>query len=117
MSGHNTAIAAGGAMAAAAAGGPLEQVFTELALMLVLMGAGGGATRGLAIRLPFLEVLRGITLGGLLAGGLGVLLPHILRPWVGDDTLLTVPALAACAFLVGFLQDIVITRLQREPKP
>jgi hypothetical protein len=101
---------------AALAGGPLQQVFNELALVLVLMGAGGGATRGLAIRLPWQEVLRGIVLGGLLAGGLGVLTPHILRPWIGTDALITVPALAAGAFLVGFLQDVVIARLQRPPQ-
>jgi len=117
MSGQTTALAgAGGAVLAAAAGGPLEQVFNELGLVLVIMGAAGGATRGLAVRLALVEVGRGVLLGGLLAGGLGVLLPHILRPWIGADALITVPMLAACAFLAGFLQDVVLSRLRRPPQ-
>ena len=98
------------------AGGPLAEVFNELALVLALMGAAGGATRGLALRLQWREVLRGIALGALLASGVGVLLPHVLGPWLGPDLPVTVPALAACAYLVGFMQDAVIARLQRGPK-
>jgi hypothetical protein len=117
MSGQSTAVATGGAAVAALAGGPLAEVFNEMALVLALMGAAGGATRGLALRLAWREVLRGVFLGALLATGGGVLLPHLLGPWLGPDLAVTVPALAACAYLVGFLQDTVIARLQREPKP
>ena len=113
MTGHNTGIAAVGAVAAGAMGGPLAEVFNELALVLVIMGAGGGATRGLALRLPWLETVRGIVLGGLMAGGLGVILPYIVGPWLPPGMPATVPVLAACAYLVGFLQDTVVSRLQR----
>lgn len=117
MSGQTTAlVGGGGALLAAAAGTPLQQVFNELALVLALMGAAGGATRGLAIRLSLPEVGRGVLLGGLLASGLGVLLPHLLAPWIGAGQPVTVPLLAACAFLTGFLQDVLIARLRRPPE-
>jgi hypothetical protein len=112
MSGNSTLVATGGAAAAALAGGPLAEVFNELALVLALMGAAGGMSRGLAIALPWREVARGVVLGALLATGLGVLLPHLLGPWIGQSGAVTVPALAACAFLAGFLQDILVARLR-----
>ena len=116
MSGHNTAIAIGGAGAAAMAGGPLAQVFNELALVLAIMGAAGGATFGLANRLPLIEVARGILLGALMASGLGVLLPNVLSPWIGVDALTTVPVLAGCAYFAGFVQDVLISKLRRPPE-
>ena len=80
------------------------------------MGGCGGMARGLALHLRLREVARGVILGALLATGLGVLLPLVLEPWVGSEAPSTPAVLAACAFLVGFVQDVVIARLQRGPK-
>lgn len=114
MSGQTTMFAAAGTATAAALGGPLEQVFNELAIVLALMGALGGMTRGVAVRLGWLEVGRGVALGALLATGMGALLPQIVSPWIGSDLGqgATVPILAACAYLVGFAQDVLIARLR-----
>lgn len=116
MTGQTTAIALAGATVAAVTSGPIADVFNEMALVLAIMGAGGGATRALALRVPWRDGLRGTVLGALLATGLGVLLPNLLGPWLGDKTPATVPALAACAYLAGFLQDALVSRLRKEPK-
>ncbi|MEH7827096.1 hypothetical protein [Gemmobacter denitrificans] len=110
MSGANTAlIGAGGAALAAVAGGPLTDVFNELALALAIMGAGGGITRGLANRLPWREVVRGGVIGASLAFGIGALAPKALGVNVEGST---VSILAASAYLLGFLQDFVVAFLQ-----
>lgn len=117
MSGANTAlIGAGGAALAAVAGGPLTDVFNELALALAIMGAGGGITRGLANRLPWREVLRGCVVGALLAVGIGALAPQVLGKMLAMEIEGgTVSVLAASAYLLGFLQDFAIAFLQRKP--
>lgn len=117
MTGQTTGLALVGAGLAAATSGPVAEVFNEMALVLAIMGAGGGATRALALRVPWRDGLRGTVLGALLATGIGVLLPNVLGPWLGADTPATVPALAACAYLAGFLQDTLVSRLRKEPKP
>lgn len=116
MTGANSSVAIMGAAVAAAAGGPLAEVFNELSLVLAVMGGIGGMARGLAIKTPWREVLRGVTLGALLATGLGVLLPLLVGPWLGQGVASSPAALAACAFVVGFLQDIFIDRLNRGPR-
>lgn len=116
MSGANTAlIGAGGAVVAAVAGGPMADVFNELALALAIMGAGGGITRGLASRLPWLEVLRGGVVGALMAVGLGALAPQVVTQLMQVEIEgRTVSVLAASAYLLGFLQDFAISLLQRK---
>lgn len=117
MSGANTAlIGAGGAVIAAMAGGPMADVFNELALALAIMGAGGGITRGLANRLPPKEVLRGCVVGALLAVGLGALAPQVMGKMLAVEMQGgTVSVLAASAYLLGFLQDFAVAFLQRKP--
>lgn len=118
MSGQTTAaVGAVGAVVAAGAGGPLSEVFNELALVMAIMGAAGGLTRGLAIRLPWREVVLGSALGCLIASGFGVLAPHIVKNLFGIDAGgSTARVMAASAYIMGFGQDVVITWAKRGKK-
>lgn len=111
MSGQTTAtVGAVGAIAAAGASGELAQVFNELWLVLAIMGAFGGLTHGLALRLPWREVARGLVLGALLASGFGVFGPAAVANAFGLEAAAAengVKALAAAAYLIGFGQNIV----------
>ena len=113
MTGSNTAaVGAVGAVAAAVAGGPLSEVFNELSLLLVVMGAAGGATKSLAIKVTWREAIRGIVLGGLIAFGLGSTAPSILSTVLGvslDGDASSARYLAAIAYLVGYMQDVLIS--------
>lgn len=116
MSGQTTAaVGAGGAIAAAATGGELAQVFDQLALVLALMGAIGGLTHGLALRLGWREIARGVVIGGALAFGLGILGPQFVTGALGLDVTSggTVRGLAAAAFLIGFAQNVVVDWMRR----
>lgn len=111
MTGQVTAIAAFGTLAAAATAGPLNEVFNELGLVLALMGGFGGITRGLAIRLEWREITRGVALGGLFGFGFGVLSPDIIHRLFDvaiEPGTPAIPAMAAAAFIMGFLQDVII---------
>lgn len=116
MSGQTTAtVATVGAVAAAATSGELAQVFNELWLVLAIMGAFGGLTHGLALRLPWREVGRGLVLGSLLASGFGVFGPAAVANAFGLDAVAAetgVKALAAAAYLIGFGQNIVFDWLR-----
>lgn len=119
MTGHATTIAAFGAVAAAATAGPLTEVFNELGLVLAIMGCVGGVTRGLAIRLAWREIIRGIVLGGLFGFGFGVIAPDIVNRMfnvVVEPGTPAIPAMAAAAFIVGFMQDVVIGWLSKGGK-
>lgn len=117
MSGQaSTTVAVVGAIGAGAAGGPLAEVFNELALVLALMGAAGGMTRGIANRLPWREVGRGTFLGALIAFGMGALSPSIVESLFQINPGTTIPVLAASSFLIGFGQDVVIAFLKRGAK-
>lgn len=117
MAGHSTAaLGFAGAVMAAAVGGPLAAVFSELALALTIMGAAGGVTRGLANRDPWREIVRGGFLGGLLAFGFGALSPQVLGHLISVEFMASasgVPLLAAGAFSVGFVQDVIINTFGR----
>lgn len=117
MSGQTTAtVGAVGAIAAAATGGELAQVFNELWLVLAIMGAFGGLTHGLALRLPWREVGRGLVLGALLASGFGVFGPAAVANAFGLDSVAaasSVKALAAAAYLIGFGQNILLDWMRR----
>lgn len=112
MSGQTTAtVATVGAIAAAATGGELAQVFNELLVVMAIMGAFGGLTHGLAMQLPWREIVRGVTLGVLLAGGIGVLGPYVASAIMGVEIVASeggVRALAATSFLIGFAQNFII---------
>ena len=116
MSGHTTTLtAAAGAAIAAGTAGPLSQVFSELTAVLVIMGAGGGVTWGLANRRGWRETARGLILGALLAAGFGTMAPHLVQ-WVtglefqpnGNAT----HWLASCAFFLGLAQDVIFAKLK-----
>ena len=116
MSGQTTATAAAaGAVVAAAAGGELAQVFDQLAIVLALMGALGGGTHGVALRLPWSEVARGVLVGAGLAFGIGLGGPQVVGKLLAIDITSdgTVRGMAAAAFLVGFGQNIVVDWLRR----
>lgn len=119
MTGQVTAVAAFGAVAAAATAGPLTEVFNELGLVLALMGGFGGVTRGLAIRLAWREIVRGVILGGLFGFGFGVVSPDIVHRLFDvaiEPGTPAIPAMAAGAFIVGFMQDVVIDWLSKGGK-
>ena len=109
------ALLALGAGAAAAAGGPLAQVFNELALVMALMGLAGGSIRGLSLKISMREMCRGAVIGAGLAFGFGILSPPILAAQFGIDIFPdapTIPLLAATAFVVGYMQDVVTAWMQ-----
>lgn len=119
MTVNSMALATAGAVTAAVAGGPLAAVFNELSLTLAIMGGAGGLTWGLATRQPWLDVVRGVIIGALVAVGFYQLYPEILdrifniKIDVGETA---APVSAAIAYLVGFFQD-AITRWARTIEP
>lgn len=102
---------------AAAMGGPISQVFSELALMTAIMGAGGGLTLGLATKgTPWRDVARGVALGALLAGGFGVIAPWVVSKWmqIPIDTANPNPSIfGACSFVIGLAQDFILDKMTR----
>lgn len=119
MSGNSTALAAAGAVIAGAAGGPLAQVFNELALVLALNGAAGGLAWGIINRRPWHLIAVATVLGAVFAFGFGQMAPQIVTSVLGVDfgpEGATVPALAAGAFLIGLMQDRLIDLIRAAPK-
>jgi hypothetical protein len=119
MSGNSTAVAAAGMVLAGAAGGPLAQVFNELALVLALNGAAGGLAWGLINRRPWRLMAVATILGAVFAFGFGQMAPQIVTNLMGVDfgpQGATVPVLAACAFLIGLMQDRLIDLIRATPK-
>lgn len=116
-----TATAVALTLAAGAVGGPLAQVFDEMALVMALLGGLGGAVRFLALRWSVgrkrgavamaLDFVAMIAIGAGMAFGIGVLAPPILRGML--DLQLApdggaVKALASCGFLIGLVQERVL---------
>lgn len=119
MSGNSTVLAAAGAVIAGAAGGPLAQVFNELALVLALNGAMGGLAWGMINRRPWRLILVATVLGAVFAFGFGQVSPQIVANLWGVDfgpEGITVPVLAACAFVIGLMQDRLIDIIRTAPK-
>ena len=119
MSGNSTALAAAGMMIAGAAGGPLSQVFNELALVLALNGAAGGLACAMINRRPWRLIIVATILGAVFAFGFGQMAPQIVTSLLGVDfgpEGATVPALAAGAFLIGLMQDRLIDLIRATPK-
>lgn len=111
MTGQTSLALAFGTAIAAASAGPLAEVFNELGLVFALMGGFGGVTRGLAIRLVWREITRGVALGGLFGFGFGVVSPQIVERLfdVGiEPGTPAIPSMAAAAFIIGFMQDVII---------
>lgn len=111
----NTPLAAGvaGAVVTSAAG-PLAEVFSELFLMTAIMGAGGGLTLALSIRgRSFMDTIRSIFVGALLAGGFGVISPPVVAKLFDIEVGGSVQFLAAASFIIGMGQDMVSARLKK----
>lgn len=111
-----TDVAVFGTLVALLTSGPLAEVFGQLGLLMALMGALGGATRAIAIKVPWVEVIRPTLLGALLAFGLGVIAPPILERVAGIVATPDTPAiqmLAASSYLIGFMQIRVIALLEK----
>ena len=115
----SVAVATGGAVASYLAGGPLAEVFNQLALTLALMGGFGGLTMGLAVRLPWRDVTRSFFVGGLLAAGLGAISPVLIERLFGISLSgggTAVSLLASGSFMVGFGQDVVVKFMAERKK-
>jgi hypothetical protein len=120
MSGNSTAVAAAGMILAGAAGGPLAQVFNELALVLAINGAAGGLAWGMINRRPWRMIAASTVLGAVFAFGFGQMAPHVVTGILGVDfgpQGATVPALAAGAFLIGLMQNRLIDWITPAQKP
>lgn len=90
-----------------------HQIINERAALLAAFGALGGAVRSAALRTTWREGIRVIFIGSATAFGVGVLGPHLLKPWIGDlpaDLTGALGTLCAAAFLVGL---IAVTAIER----
>lgn len=107
-----------GTILAAAAGGPLSEVFNELSLVMALLGAIGGSVRWLALRrsrrdrprlrISFGEAFASISIGAGLSVGIGTLTPVVLKSVFGLEIAPDSPStamLAAGAFVIGMAQE------------
>ena len=114
MSSNTPAIAAVTTAAASVAGGPLAQVFTELALMTAIMGGAGGLTLSLAVRgRGFKATGRSVAFGALLAAGFGAISPALVGQFLNIQIGNSVQALAAASFAIGMGQDVIAARIEK----
>lgn len=91
-----------------------SSIFNERGALLAFFGALGGAVRSAALKTTWREGMRVVFIGSATAFGVGVLAPHILRPWIGDlpDGMAgALGTLCAAAFLLGLMAVTVIERL------
>lgn len=107
VAGHNTAAAGLGTATAALAGGPLAQVFGELAIVQAIMGFGGAIAMAIHRKEPI--KVTGISgfLGAVLAVGLGVLSEAVLHSVLGievGENVSSAQASAAYSFAIGLAQ-------------
>ena len=114
MSSNTPLVTASATAMAAAAGGPISEVFTELALMTAIMGGAGGLTLSLAVRgRGFKATGRSVALGGLLAAGFGAISPALAGQFMNIQIGNNVQALAAASFAIGMGQDIIAARITK----
>lgn len=94
--------------------GDWSSIFNERGALLAFFGALGGAVRSAALKTTWREGMRVVFIGSATAFGVGVLAPHILRPWIGDlpeGMAGALGTLCAAAFLLGLMAVTVIERL------
>jgi hypothetical protein len=119
MTQTTTTFAAVGTAVAASAGGPLAQVFGELAAVEAIMGAGGGVAMAIGNRETLRETVRGGALGCLLAVGFGTLTPVIVSKFLGlesHEQVIGPQAMAAYSFAIGLSQHLIIDKISRKKK-
>lgn len=100
-------------------GGLFWQIFNERGALLTFFGALGGAVRSAALKTTWREGLRVVFIGGATSFGVGVLAPHVLRPWIGDlppELEGALGTLCALAFLIGLMAITIIERLLSGPE-
>jgi hypothetical protein len=91
-----------------------HSIFNERGALLVFFGALGGAVRSAALKTTWREGLRVMFIGGATSFGVGVLGPHLLRPWIGDlpeGMPGALGTLCAASFLIGLMAVTMIERL------
>ena len=93
--------------------GAFGQIFNERGALLTFFGALGGAVRWAALKTTWREGVRVVFIGSATAFGVGVLAPHLLKPWIGDlpeGMAGALGTLCAAAFLLGL---IAVTWIER----
>lgn len=91
-----------------------NSIFNERGALLVFFGALGGAVRSAALKTTWREGLRVMFIGAATSFGVGVLGPHLLRPWIGDlpeGMAGALGTLCAASFLIGLMAVTMIERL------
>jgi uncharacterized protein len=92
-----------------------HSIFNERGALLAVFGALGGAVRSAALKTTWREGLRVIFIGSATSFGVGVLGPHILRPWIGElpqgVDAGALGTLCAAAFLTGLMAVTLIERI------
>lgn len=94
--------------------GLIWQIFNERGALLAFFGALGGAVRAATLKTTWREGVRVIFVGGSTSFGVGVLAPHLLRPWIGDlpeEMSGALGTLCAAAFLTGLIAVTLIERM------
>lgn len=89
-------------------------IFNERGALLAFFGALGGAVRSAALKTTWREGIRVVFIGSATAFGVGVLAPHILKPWIGDlpeGMAGALGTLCAASFLVGLMAVTLIERI------
>jgi len=94
-------------------------IFNERGALVVFFGALGGMVRSAALKTTWREGLRVTFIGAASAFGFGVLMPALLRPWIGDlpeGVAGALGSLCAAAFVTGLVCVTLIERFLAVPK-
>ena len=88
-----------------------SDIFNEQGAVLAALGAMGGMVRALTLKTTWREGLRVVAIGSILSFGVGILGPHVLRPWIGelpDGLTSAFGIVAASAFIIGLMGITII---------
>ena len=106
--------AAGAVLASAVASQasrPLLLIFNEIGLVMAIMGALGGATFVLALRVPWRQAAQPVLLGAMLGFGLSAIAVSLLKAQFGVEVAAQrggVEVMASAVYLIGLSQERVI---------